>query len=677
MSRKTQDIKVTFGKQDTSNRLTYPTTAIILNGVPVGEITTYKEDISLSLTPKIKVTGYEVCIWGQDGIEDANFNTEDYASARSALAAAKRYAKETLSAPAPQEEETPAAIEPTAEEARVEEINAEVKQLRASAASVKDVEEEVLALERERADLLYGAETPAAIEPTEVDEALETRNPYYHLWVKRGDSWEYNSSWYDLRNRDAQRAALEARGLEVKSDFQACKDGVLEGKHNGAYVYDIPCNCPKCTAPQEVEREALPAPQEEEETPSPALHTCGVCGKQLTPCKDGMLRYHKRGLFTCLGSRQIAGEEVAYAESKAGDMISLDIPADEARLIKLIKHEELLNTQLTSWDASILASRLDMYLSSTEEGNPALRSLLARLDPPSAPALHTCGLCGKQLNPTKDGKLRRHTRAAGEDCLGSYCVAGEEVAWGERVARLKAAPPLSLDIPAEEARLMLELGYEEIPTELASWDAYSAACTLRTLYRDTEEEDTPALRSLLARLDPPQVEGEALVKALPAPVPPPEVEEEARLLRVTPPQVAALRALGYEVRSCKLRLLPSQVEGLVASLYAERERHTRGARRVYTSLIERVSKPKSNIKAAKGAPRARFSPGDLRIEYADDSAHIQLMQLVDAAESAGLISQASASALRASTRAAPPPAPEEEREDTGGSALARFWGEED
>lgn len=673
MSRKTQ---VTFDSpyKTTLNGERVSTAGIYLNGESAGLITTYYTVDYSAFMGRTRINSVTVCYYEvalNHLPESTDFDAVKYPSARSALAAAKRYAKETLSALATQEEEeTPAAIEPTAEptveEARVEEINAEVKQLRASAASVKDVEEEVLALERERADLLYGAETPAAIEPTEVDEALETRNPYYHLWVKCGDSWEYNSSWYDLRNRDAQRAALEARGLEVKSDFQACKDGVLEGKHNGAYVYDIPCNCPKCTAPQE-----------EEETPSPALHTCGVCGKQLKPYKDGTLRYHKRGLFYCVGSRKVAGEEVAYAESKAGDMISLDIPADEARLIKLIKHEELLNTQLTSWDAATLASRLDMYLSSTEEGNPALRSLLARLDPPSAPALHTCGLCGKQLKPTKDGKLRRHTRAAGEDCLGSYCVVGEEVAWGERVAQLKAAPPLSLEIPADEARLMLELGYEEIPTELASWDAYSAACTLRTIYRDTEEEDTPALRSLLARLDPPQVEGEALVKALPAPVPPPEVEEEARLLRVTPPQVAALRALGYEVRSCKLRLLPSQVEGLLASLYAERERHTRGARRVYTSLIERVSKPKSKIKAAKGAPRARFSPGDLRIEYADGSAHIQLMQLVDAAESAGLISQASASALRASTRVAPPPAPEEEREDTGGSALARFWGEED
>jgi len=149
---------------------------------------------------------------------------------------------------------------------------------------------------------------------------------------------------------------------------------------------------------------------------------------------------------------------------------------------------------------------------------------------------------------------------------------------------------------------------------------------------------------------------EPLVKALPSP--PSQVEEEARVLRVTPPQVDALRALGYEARSCKLRLLPSQEEALLASLYAEREKHTRGARRVYTSLIARVSKPASKIKAAKSAPRARFSPGDLRIQYADDSAHIQLMQLVDAAEDKGLISKASAEALRYSARATPPSPPE-------------------
>ena len=112
---------------------------------------------------------------------------------------------------------------------------------------------------------------------------------------------------------------------------------------------------------------------------------------------------------------------------------------------------------------------------------------------------------------------------------------------------------------------------------------------------------------------------------------------------------------------------------MLERLYAERETRTRGARRVYTSLIERVSKPKSKIKRAKGAPRAFFRSGDLRVEYATESAHIQLLQLIDAAESTGLISAGSARALRAST--APPRAlPETTEEESGSSALARFMG---
>ena len=164
---------------------------------------------------------------------------------------------------------------------------------------------------------------------------------------------------------------------------------------------------------------------------------------------------------------------------------------------------------------------------------------------------------------------------------------------------------------------------------------------------------------------------EPLVKGLPAPA-----EEEARVIRVTVPQVDALRALGYEVKSCKLRYYPSQVEEMLERLYAERETKTRGARRVYTSLIERVSTPSSH-KPVKRSTRSSFSSGDLRIEYASKSALAQVMRLVDAAERGELISKASASALRSSCT--PPRALREvepEEEETGGNALARFFGED-
>jgi hypothetical protein len=530
--------QVTFGKVEREDAYT-ATTTIYLRGKAVGYISTESHHTGAyaqRFKGNVRVSNYtvhlETCF--------TRFTVKEYGSARSALAAAKRYAKETLYTPNV--------------ETRVEEINAEIKskqqeRSREESAIWRDeITREILELERERADLLYGTveapaapvEAPAApaapveeesvptppaeapryteeeqqltfnlfkhdtrdlrvlrvicsscesgadkleliravkehlgggeqsaatwlgyftnvcphivesgadytvnvtaaqvtaelarrgAETPVLDKTLETRNPFYHLYFKRGESWVYHSSWYDLHNRDAQRAALEEQGLEVKEDFQACKDGVLEGKHNGAYVYDIPCSCPKCTS-----------------APSPA---------------------------------------------------------------------------------------------------------------------------------------------------------------------------------AEEALEPLVKGLPEAPAE---------------------EETTQA----------------------PA--------EEARVIRVTPPQVDALRALGYEVRSCKLRYYPSQVEELLERLYAERETRTRGARRVYTSLIERVSAPKSKIKRAKGAPRAFFNSGDLRIEYTSDSAHRQLMQLVDAAESTGLISAASARALRAST-ATPRALPEAtEEEYTGSSALARFMG---
>lgn len=576
--------QVTFGKVEREDAYT-ATTAIYLRGKAVGYISTESHHTGAygqRFKGNVRVSNYTVhldtCF--------ARFTVEEYGNARSALAAAKRYAKETLYTPNV--------------ETRVEEINAEIKskqeeRSREESAIWRDeITREILELERERADLLYGTvETPAApaaeeesvptppaeapryteeeqqltfnlfkhdtrdlrvlrvicssaesgadkleliralreylgggaqsavawlgyftnvcphiaesgagytvnvtaaqvtlelvnrgAETPVLDETLETRNPLYHLYTKRGESWEYNSSWYDLHNRDAQRAALEARGLEVKEDFQACKDGVLEGKHNGAYVYDIPCNCPKCTL--------LPS---------------------LSP-----------------------------------------LPGEEEALEPLVKGlpEATAEQRASTWED----------LSETE---------------------------------------------------------------------------------ADSAFI------EAVERELA---------------------EAPG-------------------------------EEEARVIRVTPPQVDALRALGYEVKSCKLRLYPSQVEELLERLYAERETRTRGARRVYTSLIERVSSaPKSKIKRAKGAARAFFRSGDLRIEYSSDSAHRQLVQLVDAAESTGLISAASARALRASCT---PPAPhicrlceepiidkicacnaasalpeptEEEESYTGSSALARFFGDD-
>ena len=140
----------------------------------------------------------------------------------------------------------------------------------------------------------------------------------------------------------------------------------------------------------------------------------------------------------------------------------------------------------------------------------------------------------------------------------------------------------------------------------------------------------------------------------------------------------ALLSLGYEVtKSCKLRYLPSELDKLLETLYVEREKHNRGARRVYTALIDRVSTPKSKIKAAKGAAKARFLPGDLQIQYNNLRAHRELMQLVAAAEQGGLISKASAAALRSSTSAPRSTHHLQEEEHTGSSALARFWGDDE
>jgi len=119
-------------------------------------------------------------------------------------------------------------------------------------------------------------------------------------------------------------------------------------------------------------------------------------------------------------------------------------------------------------------------------------------------------------------------------------------------------------------------------------------------------------------------------------------EEEARVIRVTPPQVDALRALGYEVRSCKLRYSPSQAEEILDSLYAERKLYTGAQRRVYTSIIDKVSQE------TKQAPSAALLPGDLRIEYRSFRAQRQILELIDAAERAGIVSRGSASTLRAS-----------------------------
>ena len=116
---------------------------------------------------------------------------------------------------------------------------------------------------------------------------------------------------------------------------------------------------------------------------------------------------------------------------------------------------------------------------------------------------------------------------------------------------------------------------------------------------------------------------------------------EVQTIRVTPPQVDALRALGYEVRSCKLRYSSSQAEEILDSLYAERKLHTGAQRRVYTSIIDKVSQE------TKQAPNVALLPADLRIEYRSLRAQRQILELIDAAESAGIVSRGSASTLRA------------------------------
>ncbi len=435
MSSKRQDIKVTFGKRVKGATEDYQT--ILVNGEEVGYLYT-RRTCNRWLTVGLTASAADANpnVWDDNQLfvceyavelaaaEEVTFPLNNlYDNARSVLAAAKRYAKETLTL-------VTLETQHMSSETRVEEINAEVKHLRASASNVKDVEEEVLALERERADLLYGTEEP----------------------------------------------------------------------------------------------------------PAPTKHVCGLCGKTLTPCKDG--------------------------------------------------------------------------------------------------------------------KLRRHNSAPGVQCDGSYQVAGTEVAWGAEVERLKAAPDLQISLTSEELQICVDYGYEDgLPSSLNPWEAYSVACCLRTATWSTLEEGSAHLASLLDKLT--LAPAEPLVKGFteaPAPAP----QEEERALRVTPPQTSALRALGYEVRSYKLRYYPSQVEEMVQRLYAERENHTRGNRRIYTSLIERLSTPRPKIKRAKGAPRARFSSGDLSIEYSSQEVFTQFVQLVDAAESTKLITRASAEALRSALRAPAP-----------------------
>jgi hypothetical protein len=137
---------------------------------------------------------------------------------------------------------------------------------------------------------------------------------------------------------------------------------------------------------------------------------------------------------------------------------------------------------------------------------------------------------------------------------------------------------------------------------------------------------------------------ELLVKGLPVET------EEARVIRVTPLQVEELLELGYEVKSCKLLIYSSQVDELLERLYAARETHSRGARRIYTAIIEKVS----GSKRSNSTTQAYFKAGDLNITYTSKSALAQLMQLIDTAERGELISKASASALRTSCTHLPP-----------------------
>lgn len=478
--------------------------------------------------------------------------------------------------------EAPAAIEaPTGAETRVDEINAEIKSLQEErsrefrGAWVAGYNREILELERERADLLYGTEEPSS--PVEEEEASspveeEPSSPAaeearcYHVtrckFDPRGNpsAWSTDSSYATLEEARARAAELVAElGGEVDPSSLSAHSCETVGDVGIQLVYDT-----------------LPARDN---------------SKTYVGAHNGAYLY-----------------ETSPVEEDALEPLVKGLPA-------LPEEEETLATGLREGGKLLDAAGETLWVQ------------------PRSLTLATAAL-GVRV------QIKR-----GEVIYGSYPAAELHNYRADGVAYL----PYNLDgiarLPVERSALLSWLALPEAPEEEPSSPA-PILCGGLHIYPEAPEEEEPS-----------------------------SPEEEARVIRVTPPQGDALRALGYEVSSCKLSYYPSQVEELLERLYAEREQHTRGGRRVYTSLIERVSKPKSKIKRAKGAPRAFFNSGDLRIEYTSDSSHRQLMQLVDAAQETGLISAASARALRASC--APPRAlsqtPEGE-EDTGSSALARFMG---
>ena len=555
MSNETKT-QVTFGKVEREDNY-YATTAIYSQGAEVGYIST-NSGSSGAYTQRFKgnvrVTSYAVNIFPSIS---ARFNVADYSSARSALAAAKRYVKETLSAPAP------------VEETRVDEINGEIKQLRASAASVKDVEEDILELERERADLLYGTvETPAPVET------------HTKAWYQIDDPcFEYNfytkhSEIIAMFTRDAGARVIEYRAQNTK----------VNGLYGELYILERHIKKPGLL------RIAI----------AEALQGMGVPVKYVYMVRNAKAHAIKVILKGCAPTPNTYKETPAPVEAPEVE--------EEARCyhVTRCKFDPRGNPSVWSTDSSY---------TTLEEARARCAELVAELGgevDPSSLSAHSC------------------------ETVGDVGV---------------------------------QLVYDTLPAR-DNTKTYIGAHNGAYLYETSQEPEVEeeALEPLVKGFSSPapEVEEEASSQE-------PEVEEEARVIRVTPPQVDALRALGYPVKSCKLRYYPSQVEELLERLYAERETRTRGARRVYTSLIERVSAPKSQIKRAKGAPRAFFNSGDLRIEYTSDSAHRQLMQLIDAAESTGLISGASARTLRASTYAPRVAIPEVE-EESGSSALARFMG---
>ena len=180
----------------------------------------------------------------------------------------------------------------------------------------------------------------------------------------------------------------------------------------------------------------------------------------------------------------------------------------------------------------------------------------------------------------------------------------------------------------------IQLVYDTLPAR-DNTKTYVGAHNGAYLYETSQEEEATQAP---ADLPVEEEELEPLVKGLPET----PVEEEAQTIRVTPPQVDALRALGYDVKSCKLRYSSSQAGEILDSLYAERKLHTGAQRRVYTSIIDKVSQE------TKQAPNVALLPHDLRIEYRSLRAQRQILELIDAAESAGIVSRGSASTLRAS-----------------------------